>query len=131
MDNNKIISIDASVEEQLRHKVELLQEKLYEAQRDIKADDHRVLPLLREMYDTMVNHHNAELWSDFVSDIANMPDLSTRKYSGTVTLTFSFYEVEIPGDIADWEIEEKILEAMGNDLSYGYEEQVEVDYQED
>jgi len=131
MDNSKIISIDASVEEQLRHDIELLRDKLYKAQREVTADDPRVLPLLREMYDTMVNNSSEHLWSNFVDSITGMPDLSTRKYSGTVTLTFSFCDVELPGDLADWEIEEKIVEEVAGDLYLGNEDEIDVDYDED
>ena len=126
------ISTDAKVEE-LRHDIERLRDDLHKARRPVSADDHRVLPLLREMYDTMVNNSSAHLWSNFVDSITGMPDLSTRKYSGTITLSFSFLDVEIPGDIADWEIETHIYDALcGNgDLDIGYEDEYSVDYQED
>lgn len=121
---------DAKVEE-LRHDIERLRDDLHKARRPVSADDHRVLPLLREMYDTMVNNSSAHLWSNFVDSITGMPDLSTRKYGGVVTLKFYFTDVEVPGDIADWEIENAILDSIRGDLCYGYEDEVEVDYEEE
>ncbi len=97
----------------------------------VKADDWRVKSLLTEMYDTMVNNSCAHLWSNFVDAIEGMPDLSTRKYGGTVTLEFHFTDIEVPGDIADWEIEDKILEQLRGDLRYGDEDRYSVDYEEE
>ena len=124
-------TLQATVDE-LRHDISKLRDELWQCKnRDVAADDPRVLSLLKEMYDTMVNNSSAHLWSNFVDSITGMPDLSTRKYSGTVTLTFSFDDVEIPGDIADWEIEGKILEEIEGDLCYGYEDETSVDYREE
>jgi len=80
-----------------------------------------------------VNNNCAHLWSIFVNDITSMPDLSVRKYGGTVTLEFHFTDIEVPGNIADWEIEDKILEALidNNDLNYGNEDRYSVDYEEE
>jgi hypothetical protein len=99
----------------------------------VKADDWRVKELLTEMYDAMVNNSCSHLWSIFVNDIAGMPNLATRRYGGTVTLRFHFTDLEIPGDIADWEIEDKILEALADndDLNYGNEDGLSVDYEEE
>lgn len=101
--------------------------------RPVKADDSRVEQLLKEMYDTMVNNSSAHLWQNFVDDIDGMPDLSRRKYGGVVTLKFYFTDIEIAGDIADWEIQDAILEVLADndDLSYGNENEVEVDYEEE
>ena len=104
--------------------------------RSVGADDWRVESLLKEMYDVMVNNSCAHLWSIFVDEITGMPDLSRRKYSGTISLTFSFSEIEIEGDCADWEIADKIyaeLERGGyrSDFQIGYEDSYEVYYDED
>jgi hypothetical protein len=100
-------------------------------ERDVKADDSRVEELLKEMYDVMVNNSSAHLWQNFVDEIEGMPNLNRRTYSGSVTLKYYFDNVEIAGDIADWEIEDAILDALSGDFSYGDEHEREVEYEED
>ena len=131
--NDQATRLEGTVAE-LKTIVEQLRKKNTELEdREVKADDWRVKSLLTEMYDTMVNNSCAHLWSNFVDAIEGMPDLSTRKYGGTVTLRFHFTDIEVPGDIADWEIGDKILEILADngDLSYGYEDGFDVDYEEE
>ena len=131
--NDQVTRLEGTVAE-LKTIVEQLRKKNTELEyREVKADDWRVKSLLTEMYDTMVNNSCAHLWSNFVDAIEGMPDLSTRKYGGTVTLRFHFTDIEVPGDIADWEIGDKILEILADngDLSYGYEDGFDVDYEEE
>lgn len=140
-DNSDVTHELALVEDMLRQGNDSLDEAWHsyaynykqrrELQRDVKADDPRVEELLKEMYDVMVNNSCAHLWSNFVDEIDGMPNLHRRTYSGTVTLKFSFENVEIAGDLADWEIEGAILDAIDGDLNYGDEDECEVDYDED
>jgi len=130
--NTQVAELEKTVEE-ANQIIERLRESNGKLNREVKADDWRVKSLLTEMYDTMVNNSCAHLWSIFVDAIDGMPDLSTRRYGGTVTLRFHFTDVEVPGDIADWEIGDKILEILADngDLSYGYEDGFDVDYEEE
>jgi hypothetical protein len=118
---------------QLEKAVKDLNKVIEQLNRSVGADDWRVKSLLTEMYDTMVNNSCSHLWSIFVNDITGMPNLATRRYGGTVTLKFHFTDLEIPGDIADWEIEDKILEALADndDLNYGNEDGLSVNYEEE
>jgi hypothetical protein len=91
------------------------------------------LELLKEMYDTMVNNSCAHLWSNFVNDITGMPDLSVRTYGGTLTLKFHFTGIEVAGDLADWEIESALYDAI-TDKGYattGDEDGYEIEYEEE
>ena len=130
--NNHVAQLEKTVKD-LETIIEQLRDSNGNLNRPVKADDWRVKDLLTEMYDTMVNNSCAHLWLNFVNDIEGMPDLSTRKYGGTVTLRFHFTDIEVPGDIADWEIGEKILEILADngDLGYGYEDGFDVDYEEE
>jgi hypothetical protein len=130
--NTQVAQLEKTVED-LKTIIEQLRDSNGNLNRPIGADDWRVKDLLTEMYDTMVNNNCAHLWSIFVNDITSMPDLSVRKYGGTVTLEFHFTDIEVPGNIADWEIEDKILEALidNNDLNYGNEDRYSVDYEEE
>ena len=124
--------LEAKVEE-LRHDIANLRERLVSANRDVSADDPRVLDLLKDMYDTMVNHSCAHLWSNFVNDITGMPDLSVRTYGGTLTLRFHFTGIEVAGDLADWEIESALYDAI-TDKGYattGDEDGYEIEYEEE
>lgn len=129
-DNNMQATVD-----ELRHDISKLRDDLWACRnRDVAADDPRVLSLLKEMYDTMVNNSSADLWSNFVDSITGMPDLSVRRYSGAITLTFEFEDVEVPGNIADWEIADHIYDRLVQDgyLCIGDESEYRVDdYRED
>ena len=130
--NNHVAQLEKTVKD-LETIIEQLRDSNGNLNRPVKADDWRVKELLTEMYDTMVNNNCSHLWSIFVDTIPDMPDLSTRRYGGTVTLEFNFTDIEVPGDIADWEIEGKILEILADngDLSYGYEDRSSVSYDEE
>jgi len=130
--NNQVAQLERTVED-LNKIIEQLRDSNGSLNRPVKADDWRVKDLLTEMYDTMVNNNCSHLWSIFVNDITGMPDLSTRRYGGTVVLRFHFTDIELPGHIADWQIEERILEALvdNNELNYGNEDGIDVEYEEE
>jgi len=128
--NAQVAQLEKTVED-LKTIIEQLRDSNGNLNRPVGADDWRVKDLLTEMYDTMVNNSCADLWSIFVNDITSMPDLSVRRYGGTVTLRFHFTDIEVPGNIADWEIGDRILETLAGDLSYGYEDGIDVEYDEE
>jgi hypothetical protein len=124
--------LEAKVEE-LRHDIERLRDDLAKARRSVSASDPRVLELLKEMYDVLVNNDSSHLWADFVDSITGMPDLNRRTYGGTLTLRFHFSGVEIDGNLADWEIEPALYEAI-TELGYattGDEDGYDIEYEEE
>jgi hypothetical protein len=106
-------------------------DRAHKLARDVSADDYRVKPLLKDMYDVMVNYSSEHLWSNFIDAIDGMPDFSRKTYGGVVILKFYFSDIEIDGTLEDYEIQQAILDALDGDLRSQDADESEVDYEEE
>jgi hypothetical protein len=106
-------------------------DRAHKLARDVSADDDRVKPLLKQMYDVMTNYSSEHLWVNFMDAIDGIPDFRRKTYGGVVTLKFYFSDLEIDGTLEGYEIEEAIVEAIESDLQYRYADESEVEYDEE
>jgi hypothetical protein len=117
----------------LRHDKGALHVRLRELKRPIEdGGDPRLAHIWSTLWDALDGDvERNETWGLFINAIAgDVPDYRTKTYSGTITLTFDFDDLELPGTLADYEIEEAIINELSGDLRQGYEDGVVVDYDE-
>jgi len=107
--------IEAQAEQiaQLEARVEYYREMYREADRAVQADDHRVRPLLQEMYDVLVSHHEGDIWSHFVEDLSDFPNLAVRKFLVNFQMSV---DVEVEAVDED-DAEEKAVEQLESDYT--------------
>jgi len=130
---NKLFSGLETVEA-LRHDKATLHVRLQELKRPIEdGGDPRLAHIWSTLWDALDGDvERDETWGLFINAIAgDVPDYRTKTYSGTITLTFYFSDIEVSGDVDKYEIESAILEEIRGDLQYGYEDECEVDYEEE
>ena len=106
--NTETISPEREQLAQLEARVEYYREKYREADRAVQADDHRVRPLLQEMYDVLVSHHEGDIWSHFVEDLSDFPNLAVRKFLVNFQMSV---DVEVEAVDED-DAEEKAVEQL-------------------
>jgi|DEB0MinimDraft_10_1074344.scaffolds.fasta_scaffold149361_2 hypothetical protein len=111
--NTETISPEREQLAQLEARVEYYREKYREADRAVQADDHRVRPLLQEMYDVLVSHHEGDIWSHFVEDLSDFPNLAVRKFLVNFQMSV---DVEVEAVDED-DAEEKAVEQLESDYT--------------
>ena len=114
--NTETISPETQAEQiaQLEARLELYQEKYHQANRAVQADDPRVRPLLQEMYDVLASHHEGDIWSHFVEDLSDFPNLAVRKF--TVNFEFNTQDIEVEAADED-EARELAFEQLEGDFT--------------
>ena len=108
--STETITPEAQAEQvrQLEAQVKYYRELYREKNRAVQADDSRVRPLLQEMYDVLVSHHEGDIWSHFVEDLSDFPNLAVRPF--TVTFEISV-DIEVEAVDED-DAEEKAVEQL-------------------
>ena len=121
---------DQSVDETW-HNFAYSYDRRMKAEREITdGGDHRIENLWQKLWKALDGDiERNETWDMFMEAIPGLPDYRIKTYGGVVTLKFYFSEVEVESDSFD--IEQAICEAIRGDLRYGYEDELEVDYEEE
>lgn len=112
---NEIVASDAHAEEirTLESRVEYYRDLCRMKDRAVQADDDRVRPLLQEMYDVLVSHHEGHIWEHFVDDLSDFPNLAVRNF--VVNFQMS---VDVEVEATDEEdAEEKAVEKLEEDYT--------------
>lgn len=100
------------------------------AEKPVGADDHRIEHLWQKLWKALDGDiERDQTWELFMDAIPGIPDYRVKFYGGVVTLKFYFSQVEV--ESGSFDIEQAICEAISGDLRYGYEDEVEVDYEEE
>jgi hypothetical protein len=83
-----------------------------ESYEDVPAGDHRIEHLWRKLWDALdAVDDRDDIWDEFVSAIPGLPDLRKETVSGSITLSFNFSDLEIPGGLRGGERDDAIIEA--------------------
>lgn len=108
--STETITPEAQAEEirTLESRLEYYQEQHRQARRAVQADDSRVRPLLQEMYDVLVSHHEGHIWEHFVNDLSDFPNLAVRPFTVTFEISVDL-EVEA---VDEDDAEEKAVEQL-------------------
>ena len=94
-----------------------------ESYEDVPAGDHRIDYLWHKLWDALDGDiEQDETWGMFMDAIPGMPDLRKETVSGSITLSFNFSDLEIPGGLSWGERDDVIIEAYleDNDFDQDY-----------
>ena len=95
------------------------------------GSDYRIAGLWTRIWDAFADDAERDgLWQLLVERIAGVPDFRTKRYSGTITLKFHFSDIEVEGDLSEWEAETAILEVLQGDLNHWEADETEVELDE-
>jgi hypothetical protein len=100
-----------------------------EASKDVPAGDQRIDYLWHKLWDALSGDiEQDETWGLFMDAIPGVPDFRKETVSGSITLTFGFSELEIPGGLSGGERDDAIIEAYldDNDFDQDYADSTEV-----
>lgn len=99
---------------------------------DVQASDSRIAYIWEKLWDALAGDVEQDTtWELIMDAIPGVPDLRVKTYSGVVTLKFYFSDVKVSGNPGRYGLEQAILDEIEGDLQYGYEDEVEVDYEEE
>jgi hypothetical protein len=115
------------------HKYLHVQDQVFELRHasyeDVQAHEYRVSHLWHKLWDALSGDiERDETWGIFIDAIPGLPDLRKETVSGSITLTFGFSELEIPGGLSGGERDDAIIEAYldDNDFDQDYADSTEV-----
>ena len=100
--------------------------------KSVEAGDSRLNDLWRELWDALEGDVDRDgTWSLIVDSVDGAPDLREEEVSGTITLTFSFSDLKIPGGLQYGERDDAIIEAYLEDASFDQDEADNTEVEED
>ena len=108
---------------------EYLNKSRQELQRPVKADDHRMAHIWQKLWDALDGDiEQDETWGLFMDAIPGVPDFRKETVSGSITLSFNFSDLEIPGGLSGGERDDAIIEAYldDNDFDQDYADNTDV-----
>ena len=100
-----------------------------DASDDVPAGDQRIEYLWHKLWDALdAVDDRDDIWDEFMSAIPGMPDLRKETVSGSITLSFNFIDLEIPGGLSWGERDDAIIEAYleDNDFDQDYADSTDV-----
>lgn len=105
------------------------QELRHASYEDVPANDQRIEYLWHKLWDALDGDiEQDETWGMFMDAIPGMPDLRKETVSGSITLSFNFSDLEIPGGLSGGERDDAIIEAYldDNDFDQDYADSTDV-----
>jgi hypothetical protein len=117
----------------LQHDLAVTRLRVQELKKPIEdGGDSRLTYIWQNLWDGLERRFDRdEVWGLIVDNVEGAPEFREEEVSGTITLTFSFSDLKIPGGLEDNERDDAIIEAYLEDASFDQDEADSTEVEED